>query len=347
MLKLSNIKKAHGDWQLDIGFEQPEGEFLTLLGPSGCGKTTTLRIIAGFVLPDAGDIFFGSQLISSMLPHKRGVGIVFQDYALFPHLNVFENIAFGLRVTKKSQAEIVNKVTSLVELMHLDGLVRKRSYELSGGEQQRVALARALAVEPKILLLDEPLSALDRKLRIELRREIKSIHRALGLTTIYVTHDQEEALAISDRMAVMKAGKIEQIGTPDEIHYHPKTAFVASFVGDSNIIRGKIIDKVDHGKLLVEGGFVINDSTNKKIGEFVNLVLKAEDCFVSKVSQPGRQVSSIKAEVAEYEFAGGCYKLVVNALAQKFTLNVDSIDYQVGEQVYLTFDSAKALVLWD
>lgn len=214
------------------------GEFVTLLGPSGCGKTTTLRIIAGFLEPDSGDVIFENKKINGVPPHKRQVNTIFQRYALFPHLDVYENVAFGLRLKKMPEKEIKQTVEEMLALVNLKGFNKRKIESLSGGQQQRVAIARALAVKPRVLLLDEPLGALDLKLRKDMQIELKNIQQRLGITFIYVTHDQEEALSMSDTVVVMDSGKIQQIGTPIDIYNEPKNAFVADFIGESNILDG-------------------------------------------------------------------------------------------------------------
>ena len=213
-----------------------DGEFVTLLGPSGCGKTTTLRIIGGFVRPDEGDVFFNGKRITDLPPHKREVNTIFQKYALFPHLNVYENVAFGMRIHKKSEKEIRKTVHEMLEMVSLSGFERRSVHRLSGGQQQRVAIARALANDPKVLLLDEPLGALDLKLRKDMQVELKRIQQTTGITFIFVTHDQEEALSMSDTVVVMDKGFIQQIGTPQDIYNEPQNAFVADFIGESNIL---------------------------------------------------------------------------------------------------------------
>jgi len=224
-----------------------DGEFVTLLGPSGCGKTTLLRIIGGFVSPDSGDVFFDGKRINDLPSHKRPVNTIFQRYALFPHMNVFENVAFGLRVRKKKEDEIRQTVEQMLNLVNLRGFEKRNISTLSGGQQQRVAIARALAVHPKVLLLDEPLAALDLKLRKDMQVELKKIQQQLGITFLYVTHDQEEALSMSDTVVVMDAGQIQQIGTPQDIYNEPQNAFVADFIGESNILDG-----IMHADYLVE-----------------------------------------------------------------------------------------------
>ena len=240
IIELKNISKSFdGDVVLDnISLDIYDNEFLTLLGPSGCGKTTTLRIISGFVQPDEGEVVFMGDDITDVPPHKRNVNTVFQRYALFPHLNVFENIAFPLREKKVPKAEIEEKVKEMLKLVMLTGFEKRNVTSLSGGQQQRVAIACALINHPKVLLLDEPLSALDLKLRKDMQQELKKIQKSTGITFVFVTHDQEEALSMSDTIVVMSEGKIQQIGTPVDIYNEPENAFVADFIGESNIIDG-------------------------------------------------------------------------------------------------------------
>src|SRR5262245_47568174 len=229
--------------QLSLAVEP--GELVSLVGGSGCGKTTTLRMLAGFEIPDAGEIVFGDRVVTRIPPRRRDVGIVFQSYALFPTMTVAENIAFGLRVARWPEERIRARVGEMLELTHLGGMERRYANQLSGGQQQRVALARALARHPKILLLDEPLSALDAKIRLHLRAEIRKIQQDLGITALYVTHDQEEALSIADRIAVMRNGRIEQIGAPAEVYAVPQTHFVADFIGISNLLACRVVSGVD------------------------------------------------------------------------------------------------------
>jgi len=244
-LSLTGVKKQFPGGVVaveDFNLEAVKGEFVSFLGPSGCGKTTTLRMIAGFEKPTSGSITVDGKDITYKAPNQRDVGMVFQSYALFPNMTVADNIGFGLKVRKRPGNEIAKRVGELVDLMHLEGRADRYPWQLSGGQQQRVALARALAIEPQVLLLDEPLSALDAKIRIVLRKEIRAIQRQLGITTVYVTHDQEEALSLSDRVVVMSDGRVEQIGTPSEIYNFPNTAFVASFVGTLNLVAAGVID---------------------------------------------------------------------------------------------------------
>jgi putative spermidine/putrescine transport system ATP-binding protein len=253
-LELSGVQKSFGDFKAveDFNLEAEKGEFVSFLGPSGCGKTTTLRMIAGFEQPSAGSIRINGEDVTNRPPNRRNVGMVFQSYALFPNMTVAQNIGFGLRVRKKPADEIRKRVDELLGLINLPDNGGRYPYQLSGGQQQRVALARALAFEPQVLLLDEPLSALDAKIRVALRHEIRQIQRQLGITTVYVTHDQEEALSLSDRVVVMSQGRMEQVGTPFEIYNFPSTAFVASFVGTLNVLSGVVADAA-RGTLAIAG----------------------------------------------------------------------------------------------
>lgn len=234
----------------NISVEIKPGEFVTLLGPSGCGKTTTLRMVAGFEIPTDGEIYLGGDRINDLPPDKRDTSMVFQSYALFPHYNIYENIAYGLKLKKLSKEIIKEKVNKIIELVGLTGMENRSPNQLSGGQQQRVALARALVMEPGVLLFDEPLSNLDAKLRVYMRTEIRKIQKKVGITAIYVTHDQSEAMSLSDRIIIMNKGKIEQVGSPKEVYYKPKTEFVADFIGTANFINGKI-EKVEDGKAVI------------------------------------------------------------------------------------------------
>ncbi|MGB4440359.1 MAG: ABC transporter ATP-binding protein [Sedimentibacter sp.] len=256
MVRLMNVTKDFGGQRVieNLSLEAKQGEFLTLLGPSGCGKTTTLRMIAGFEEPTGGKILLNGEDVSYNQPYERDVNTVFQSYALFPHMNIFENIAFGLKLKKMTKEDIKKRVTEALKLVRLEGYEGRKPNEISGGQKQRVAIARAIINNPKVLLLDEPLGALDLKLRKEMQIELKHLQQKLGITFIYVTHDQEEALILSDRIAVMNSGKIEQLGIPSEIYERPKTKFVADFIGETNLFEGTI-DSVSDGyvKVIIEG----------------------------------------------------------------------------------------------
>ncbi|HEX6093506.1 MAG TPA: ABC transporter ATP-binding protein [Dongiaceae bacterium] len=243
-LKIENLRKSFGANQVVEHFDLSvaRGEFVSFLGPSGCGKTTTLRMVAGFETPTSGSIKIDGQEVTHLRPNQRKVGMVFQSYALFPNMTVAQNVAFGLKVANRPAAEVAARVEEMLNLIKLPKLGGRYPFQLSGGQQQRVALARALAIKPQVLLLDEPLSALDAKIRVSLREEIRAVQRQLGITTVYVTDDQKEALSMSDRIVVMNEGRVEQIGQPFEIYNHPRTRFVASFVGTLNILKGKIVD---------------------------------------------------------------------------------------------------------
>ena len=302
-------------------------EFITLLGPSGCGKTTTLRLIAGFETPTTGQILFEGKDITDVPPYKRRVNTVFQKYALFTHMNVYENIAFGLRLKKRPQAEVDQKVTELLHLVGLDGFGKRTVDKLSGGQQQRVAIARALANEPEVLLLDEPLGALDLKLRKEMQVELKNMQQRLGITFIYVTHDQEDALSMSDTIVVMKDGFIQQIGTPTDVYNEPKNAFVADFIGESNIMRGTMIRDE-----LVEFEGRQFPCVDKGFGENmpVDVVVRPEDV---KLTEPADgQVSGVVQSVV---FKGVHYEMMIKT--DTFTWMVHSTQSrQVGQRVGLS-----------
>jgi spermidine/putrescine transport system ATP-binding protein len=275
-----------------------EGEFLALLGPSGCGKTTTLNLIAGFVPPTVGKILVDGEDVTGRPAHLRGLGVVFQSYALFPHLSVWENVAFGLRERRVSAPEIERRVGDALELVRLDRGGRQRPVELSGGMQQRVALARALVYRPRVLLLDEPLAALDKKLREGMRDELRAIQRSVAITTIFVTHDQAEALGLSDRIAVMNHGRIEQLGTPREIYEHPATRFVADFIGASTVLRGRVVaaDRV----ALADGSTLrVNATRRVRAGEEVELAIRPER--VQLAHGPGDNVLDARVEGLVYQ----------------------------------------------
>lgn len=261
MVELRNVSKIFGSFTAlqEVSFEIKEGEFMTFLGPSGCGKTTCLRLISGFDTPTTGEVFIGGKDVTFDPPYRRDVNQVFQSYALFPHLSIHENIAFGLRMKKVPASEIKHRVDRVVEMTSLGQFVDRKPAQLSGGQRQRVALARAIVCEPKVLLLDEPLSALDAKLRTQMRVELKQLQKRLGITFIFVTHDQEEALTMSDRVAVLSAGRVEQIGTVNEIYYQPATRFVATFIGETNIVEAEVLGH-DNGlvRCRLEGGLELS-----------------------------------------------------------------------------------------
>lgn len=288
----------------DLNLYIRDGEFITLLGPSGCGKTTTLRIIAGFLEPDAGEVIFEGKVINGVPAYKRQVNTIFQRYALFPHLNVYENIAFGLRLKKMKEKDIQAKVSEMLTLVNLKGFGARKIDSLSGGQQQRVAIARALAVNPRVVLLDEPLGALDLKLRKDMQAELKNIQQRLGITFIYVTHDQEEALSMSDTIVVMDNGRIQQIGTPTDIYNEPKNAFVADFIGESNILDG-----IMHSDFSVEFQGIKFQCVDKGFGkdEPVDVVVRPEDVDIVP-SEEGM----LKGIVTSVTFKGVHYEIIVD-----------------------------------
>jgi iron(III) transport system ATP-binding protein len=294
----------------DINLMVPEGQVTTLLGPSGCGKTTILSLIAGFQQPDGGEIRIKGQRVNEIPPQRRGAVIVFQDYALFPHLSVFENIAYGLRRRRLKEAEVKSRVNKMLSFLGLVDQGAKSPLQLSGGQQQRVALARALVVEPDVLLLDEPLSNLDSKLRVRVRTELKEIQRSLGKTTILVTHDQEEALSISDHIAVLEAGRIRQVGTPHELYTRPVDAFVADFLGIANFLPATVLD-VSAGSVLLDTpiGRLRAESIGFRPGQAVMVVLRPTALRLSSISSEG----TVKATVHSTSFLGGFrrYELLV------------------------------------
>ena len=330
-IRLNGISKAFdGETVLDnISLEIHDKEFITLLGPSGCGKTTTLRIIAGFETPDSGDVFFDGARINDLPPYKRQVNTVFQRYALFPHLNVFDNIAFGLRIQKRPDAEIREKVKDMLALVNLKGFERRRVSTLSGGQQQRVAIARALVNQPKVLLLDEPLAALDLKLRKDMQNELKNIQHKTGITFIYVTHDQEEALSMSDTVVVMAHGRIQQIGSPTDIYNEPINAFVADFIGESNIVDGVMLADyrvrlAGHTFDCVDGGFDRNEP--------VDVVIRPEDVDVVKP-----EAGMLCGLVTGVTFKGVHYEVIVDV--DGFKWMIQTTDFvEEGATIGLSID---------
>lgn len=334
IIELIRLNKFYGETHVlkDVTFYIRNNEFITLLGPSGCGKSTTLRMIAGFEMPDSGEIFFEGRSLLPVPPYQRRVNTVFQRYALFPHLNVFDNIAFGLRLKKKSKEEIKQKVFQSLKTVDLEGYGNRWVDQLSGGQMQRVAIARALVNEPEVLLLDEPLGALDLKKRKEMQIELKDMQRRLGITFIYVTHDQEEALTMSDTIIVMKEGVIQQIGTPTDIYNEPRNAFVADFIGESNIIPGLMYK--DYEVVFCNQVFTCVDTRFEQ--EEVDVVIRPEDI---QIGEPTNR--SIKGIVTSVVFKGVHYEMLVNASfdGQTFEWMVQSTDrVNEGDIVGLTFD---------
>ncbi|MEZ3497041.1 MAG: ABC transporter ATP-binding protein [Lachnospiraceae bacterium] len=326
IIDLKNISVSFDGQQIlkDLNLYIRDGEFITLLGPSGCGKTTTLRIIAGFLEPDSGEVVFEGKTINGVPAYKRQVNTIFQRYALFPHLNVFENIAFGLKQQKKSKEEIRKTVEEMLALVNLKGFEKRNIASLSGGQQQRVAIARALAVKPRVLLLDEPLGALDLKLRKDMQAELKNIQQRLGITFIYVTHDQEEALSMSDTIVVMDSGVIQQIGSPTDIYNEPKNAFVADFIGESNILDG-----IMHADFSVEFQGIKFQCVDKGFGkdEPVDVVIRPED-----VDIVAPENGMLQGTVTSVTFKGVHYEIIVDIDGFKWMIQTTEFS-AVGDKI--------------
>ncbi|MFD3157269.1 ABC transporter ATP-binding protein [Haloimpatiens sp. FM7330] len=320
----------------NISVDIRPGEFVTLLGPSGCGKTTTLRMIAGFEIPTSGDIYLGGDRINDLPPDKRDSSMVFQTYALFPHYNIYDNVAYGLKLKKLSKDEIRQKVSDIIDLVGLKGMENRYPNQLSGGQQQRVALARALVMEPGVLLFDEPLSNLDAKLRVYMRTEIRKIQKKVGITAVYVTHDQSEAMSLSDRIIIMNKGVIEQVGTPKEVYYTPKTEFVADFIGTANFLDGKIKDVVDgKAKIEVHGKeLLVPYKGEKKSGDDCKLVIRPEAVIIGREG-----VLKGKVELATFMGEYQDYIVKINGLdfkVQDYNPMVKEV-FGEGDEVMLSF----------
>ena len=328
IIELKDIFVSFGDEKVLDGLNLAirDKEFITLLGPSGCGKTTTLRIIAGFLDADSGEVIFEDTKINGVPSYKRQVNTIFQRYALFPHLNVYENVAFGLRVKKLKENEIKEIVTEMLHLVNLDGFEKRSISTLSGGQQQRVAIARAIANKPKVLLLDEPLAALDLKLRKDMQKELRRIQRQLGITFVFVTHDQEEALTMSDRVVVMNKGQIQQIGTPQDIYNEPENAFVADFIGESNILDG-----VMHDDFVAEFSGHVFECLDKGFNknESVDVVVRPEDVDIVPVEK-----GMLKGVVTSVDFLGVHYEIIVDIGGFKWMIQTTDECF-VGDNVGL------------
>lgn len=351
-VRLSHISKIYKDPKTSKDFyavrnadlDIAPGAFVTLLGPSGCGKTTTLRMIAGFESPDEDEIFLGDEPINELTPNKRDTAMVFQSYALFPHYNVFDNVAYGLRLRKLPKSEIEERVHSILSLVEMDGMEARMTNQLSGGQQQRIALARALVVEPGVLLFDEPLSNLDAKLRVSMRTEIRRIQQTLGITAIYVTHDQSEAMSISDQIIIMNKGEIVQAGTPMEIYYHPVNEFVADFIGEANFLQGKVAGMegalcrvtVDGHEALVE------TARTMQAGQECKVVLRPEAVLIgdSGLLPCTVELSCFMGSYQNYHVRTGdtLVKIADNCPVNKKI-------YKVGDQAYIGFDKECAHLL--
>lgn len=352
VLELKGIEKSFGKTPVlrGISLKVKKGEFITFLGSSGCGKTTTLRIIAGLEMPDRGEIFINGVCVNRLPPEKRSVNTVFQNYALFPHMNVTENIAYGLKIKRTKKKEIQDRVAEALELIQLSDYGKRMPSELSGGQKQRVAIARAIVNNPEVLLLDEPLGALDLQLRRQMQLELKKLQKQLGITFLYITHDQEEAINMSSRIAVMRDGKLEQIGTPDEIYHHPKTSYVAQFVGSANILKGKI-SKAENGIFFAE---LAGESVCLRFFDTDKRILEAGSRFVLAIRSEVIEFSKEKGEnslfavVAEKTFAGGMLRMVLRLLdGSELVASRYGIDapYQQGEQIYCCWKPEHAVLV--
>ena len=355
-VRLDHISKIYNDPKTgkefyavhDVALDIAPGSFVTLLGPSGCGKTTTLRMIAGFESPDEGEIYLGDEPINELTPNKRDTAMVFQSYALFPHYNVFDNVAYGLRLRKVPKDEIKRRVTDILALVELSGMEQRMTNQLSGGQQQRVALARALVVEPGVLLFDEPLSNLDAKLRVQMRTEIRRIQQTLGITAIYVTHDQSEAMSISDNIILMKGGVVAQMGNPHEIYYHPNNEFVADFIGECNFLKGKVAGTKQNGGYyytdvsLPQGLVTVMTDKTYDDGADCEIVLRPEAIQIADEGQ-----LPCKVELSCFMGSYQNYHVRVGDTLVKITDNcpINKKIFNVGDEVFISFSPECAHLL--
>ena len=345
VLQLSDVTRWFGEVVAvdEVSFEVARGEFVTLLGPSGCGKTSTLRLIAGFLAPNAGQIRLQGEVVNQVPPYERDIGMVFQSYALFPHMTVGENVGFGLRMRRVAKSEASERIAHALALVQLAGFEDRYTHQLSGGQQQRVAIARALVIEPAILLMDEPMSNLDALLRAEMQLELKQIIERVGVTTINVTHNQEEALSMSDRIIVMSTGRIEQSGTPHEVYVTPANAFVAGFLGRSNIVTCKIESRRDRiAAVRIEGGGSIElADIDGGVGERVTFQVRPELITVSP------EAGALAGEVRQSAFMGSWYEYVIDVAGKDFLVHVpaagDHTPYTAGTRLWLSW-SADSIV---
>ncbi len=352
-LHLKNVSKLFGETRAVDGvtLDVEKGELFFLLGPSGCGKSTFLRTIAGFYQPDTGELYFDDRLVNNLPPHKRNIGMVFQNYALWPHMSVYQNVEYGLSVRRLSTELKRQKVMKVLEIVQMTEYADRNPNQLSGGQQQRIALARALVIEPDILLLDEPLSNLDAKLRLEMRQEIKRIHSAAGITSVYVTHDQKEALSLADRMAIMKDGEIVQIGTPRDVYNVPADSFVADFIGETNFVQGKL--ETVHGReLLMESsiGNIVSTHASAEMfaGDSVVCSIRPESIDVS--DEPLENVpNQFEARISSITYLGNVEEYclgLTDSLEVKATIqNPGEYERHVGDKVYVSFQPQNAVLL--
>lgn len=353
-LQINKLRKTYGKFTAvkDIQLDIRKGEFLTLLGGSGSGKTTTLLSVAGFLEPTSGEILLNGDSILDKPAHKRNIGMVFQQYSLFPHMTIFDNVAFPLKMRKVGKAEIKERVKNILNLVELDSFAKRKPNQLSGGQQQRVALARALVFEPNILLMDEPLAALDKKLRETMQMEIRDLHEKLGLTIIYVTHDQEEALKMSDRIAVFNKGSIEQIGTPEDLYDRPESQFVAQFLGNSNAIHGTV-SETEEGYVTITNShddtFKASTDYTYSNGDTVVVMIRPEKVDISKTKKDS--LNRIEATVSEMIYLGESYRYILKTatgeevIVKKQIRYVDETVFQIGDTVYVTWEKENAVAL--
>ena len=351
IVSIVNVEKIYGENHVvkNMNMNIAEGEFLPLLGPSGCGKTTTLRMISGFEMPSSGTIKVQDERVDKKEPYQRDVNTVFQNYALFPNMNVYDNVAYGLRVKKVPKDEIRKRVAEALKMVQLEGFEKRKTTQMSGGQKQRVAIARAIINRPKVLLLDEPLGALDLKLRKQMQIELKRLQKKLGITFVYVTHDQEEALTMSDRIAVINEGRIEQIDTPREIYEHPKTKFVANFIGETNLLDAMVLemdeDKAVIGTEVGKATVSIDPKKKIKVNDGVTVSVRPEHMKFSRTPVDG---FTIKGVVKEQIFVGNLIKMMIN-LNDGTEIRINRFEEgelaEIGELVYLYWDLSKGIVI--
>ena len=346
-VELQNVTKRFGEVTAagDVNLTVQDGEFFTLLGPSGCGKTTTMRMIAGLEYPDSGRILFDGVDVTQQQSHRRNTGMVFQNYALWPHMTVAENVAYGLEIRKIPKTETQKRVEETLELVHLTGYGKRFPNQLSGGQQQRVALARVLVINPSVLLLDEPLSNLDAKLRVEMREEIKELQRRLGITTIYVTHDQEEAMSVSDRVAVQSHGAIEQVGTPTEVYEHPNNIFIATFIGKGTLLEGMVIspDKAGFTEVNVSGLGLKCPKAPINEGAKVAIVLRPEALTTIKPNEPSNMITG---KIEWTAFIGPHIEVTLRVGETSLLANVPpETQVLVGEELTVYVPCRKTIIL--
>lgn len=351
-VRLEHISKIYTDPKTgkefyavkDTTLDIEPGTFVTLLGPSGCGKTTTLRMIAGFESPDKGEIYLGGEAINSLTPNKRDTAMVFQSYALLPHYNVFDNVAYGLKIRKLPKDEIRERVMNILKLVEMEGMESRMTNQLSGGQQQRVALARALVLEPGVLLFDEPLSNLDAKLRVTMRTEIRKIQQKVGITAIYVTHDQSEAMSISDKIIIMSNGRVEQIGSPREIYYHPASRFVADFIGEANFLKARVLTVSGEKAMIQVAGkeFEVNNFAGANPKDEATLVIRPEGALLAEQGLLEGLVT-LSTFMGSYQY----YQVMVGDKEIQITdyNPVNRRIYEVGERAFLDFDPRGVYIL--